>query len=473
MEKQLLQQDTGWKALTLDSGMELWFWPHDDAELAATLSQTLEIKAESERLDRPVDHEAKVFVISMDAPGASTWIYELRHDPKTRLSPIIAVKRSEEVPIETLAADRVMPLDPSLLRTVVRDLEDCVVRILMLPPADHVSISERQELDMVRYFYTRQSDCVRVHLDPLSRVGFRIPVVESILGLSAIDALDALEEYRELGYFEGHIEEQLYLCRSCRSVRLIFRETCPRCHVPSLQERATIHHFRCAYVADKVDFIHGDELICPKCDKRLRHVGVDHDFPENTLHCAQCDESWAEGAVEVRCLECAETSDVEHAHRIQIRSYTPTRAMRRAAKMCQSPLLSNSKAMTLTLESIEPAVFRLLKEHTRTVARRYHRDAKILRIDTRGLYDHYDVAGHVEYRSLLVEIAKRLKASTRIGDATAVTRDCAIEILLPETTQEEAVVVLERINQKILEIEGLSGHIGYSIQDLTEKEDRG
>ena len=473
MEKQLLEDKPGWKALTLDSGMELWFWPHDDEALAATLGESLEVRAETTRLDRPQNHESKVFVISMDAPGASTWIYELRHDPLTRLSPIIAVQRGDEVPVETLAADRVVPLDPALIRTTVRDLEDCVIRILMLPPADHVSVSERQELDMVRYFYTRQSDCVRVELDANSRVGFRIPVVESILGLSAMDSLEALEEYRELGYFEGHIEEQLYLCRSCKSVRLIFRETCPKCHVPSLQQKATIHHFRCAYVADKSDFIQGDELICPKCDKRLRHVGVDHDFPEESLYCGRCDESWAEGSVEVRCLECSLTSTAERARRINIMSYQPTRAMRRAAKMSQSPLLTNSKAMTLSLESIDPAVFRLLKEHTRTVARRYHRDAKIIRIDTRGLYDHYDVAGHVEYRSLLVEIAKRLKVSTRIGDATAVTRDCAIEILLPETTQEEAVVVLERINERILEVEGLSGHIGYSIVDLAEKEDRG
>ena len=39
--------------------------------------------------------------------------------------------------------------------------------------------------------------------------------------------------------------------------------------------------------------------------------------------------------------------------------------------------------------------------------------------------------------------------------------------------QPPAVVVLERINERILEVEGLSGHIGYSIVDLAEKEDRG
>ena len=391
MAQQTLATQDRWRALTLDSGLELWFWPHSDTEIAEALDRGLEIRAASEPMEGPLDHESKVFVIAADAPGAANWIYELRNDPLTRLSPIIAITRGEEPPLDFLAADRIATLDPAVLRTIVRDLEDCVIRILMLPPAEHISVSERRELDLIRYLYTRQSDCLRAELDARSRVGFRVPIVESILGLTALDALDALEEYRELGYFEGEIEEQLYLCRPCKSARLIFRETCPKCHVPCLEERARIHHFRCAYVADKSEFVHGDELICPKCEKRLRHVGVDHDFPEESQYCPRCNESWAEGLVEVRCLECGETSTPDRARGIQLLGYRPTRAMRRAAKMCQSPLLTNSKAMSLTLESVDPAVFRLLKEHTRTVARRYHRDAKIIRIDTRGLYDHYEI----------------------------------------------------------------------------------
>ncbi len=228
MQKQLVEAEAKWKALTLDSGLELWFWPHSDTELATALSEAAEVRATSEPLERPLDHESKVFVVSAHAPGAANWIYELRNDRLTRLSPIIAIQGGDVVPVEIHAADRVIQLDPTHLRSIIRDLEDCVIRILMLPPADHISVSEQRELDLVRYFYTRQSDCVRARLDPCSRVGFRIPLVESILGLSALDALEAMEEYRELGYFDGEIEEQLYLCRSCKSVRMIFRETCPK-----------------------------------------------------------------------------------------------------------------------------------------------------------------------------------------------------------------------------------------------------
>ncbi|MFQ6552653.1 response regulator [Aestuariibius insulae] len=98
--------------------------------------------------------------------------------------------------------------------------------------------------------------------------------------------------------------ERVHCCPVCDSARLIAREECPSCQSAQLSEESYIHHFRCAHQAPESEFIEGDELICPKCRRRLTHFGQDYDRPGQMVVCKSCQTATSEPSVSFACADC-------------------------------------------------------------------------------------------------------------------------------------------------------------------------
>lgn len=53
-------------------------------------------------------------------------------------------------------------------------------------------------------------------------------------------------------------------------------------------------------------------LICPKCHRQLRHIGVDYDRPATIYSCKTCGNSFSSPLTKATCCYCEKTSDVQN-----------------------------------------------------------------------------------------------------------------------------------------------------------------
>lgn len=97
-----------------------------------------------------------------------------------------------------------------------------------------------------------------------------------------------------------------HLCRKCGGGFLNYREICPKCKSHNLKVIPLIHHFRCAYIGPRSDFMYRDQMICPKCSSILHNLGVDYDSPGVTFVCKNehCNNSFQHPPILVSCVDC-------------------------------------------------------------------------------------------------------------------------------------------------------------------------
>lgn len=115
-------------------------------------------------------------------------------------------------------------------------------------------------------------------------------------------------EMLRLGYIRrGRFMDKIHECPHCGSSHLFFFESCPRCSSSDIRQQSVIHHFRCANVSPEATYEWDGELRCPKCQQRLRHIGVDYDKPSAIYTCNQCEESFMYPDMRVLCSSCQRT----------------------------------------------------------------------------------------------------------------------------------------------------------------------
>lgn len=254
-------------------------------------------------------------------------------------------------------ADAHVPMQPGALRDALLLMSEYFERVQRLPQPMDLLPSEQQELDLLRFIHTRGVKEIRPVMDGSSTAGFHYPVPEVLLDLDPLSTLRVLKEYESRGLLTGQIEERVYLCASCSSSRLIFRE------------------------------------ICPKCQRLLRHIGVDYDMPDSTLECGACAEQWVEGYVQARCLDCDHRCSPEEARLTDVRTYSPTPSMHRAAKDPVPPLSTPNKLLMTALQTLEPQTYGIILDHTIRVCERYKRPAAVLQVSIEGLTEGHHREG--------------------------------------------------------------------------------
>ena len=106
-----------------------------------------------------------------------------------------------------------------------------------------------------------------------------------------------------------------------------YREVCPKCSSSNTTPDDIIHHFPCGYVGPMKDYKNqiDDKLDCPKCNKRLRHIGVDYDKPSVIYECNHCAHKFQDYYVNAKCLSCESDKSVDQLRSMEIRSYRLTK----------------------------------------------------------------------------------------------------------------------------------------------------
>ena len=93
-----------------------------------------------------------------------------------------------------------------------------------------------------------------------------------------------------------------------------------------------IHHFRCAYIGPESDFRKNDFLQCPKCNHKLKHIGIDYDKPSEIHTCKNCNHKSQETKMKAKCIDCRKENELDQLSTYSIFNYTPTEKGRQLAK---------------------------------------------------------------------------------------------------------------------------------------------
>lgn len=191
-----------------------------------------------------------------------------------------------------------------------------------------------RRIQILRQAVAGGADALVPVYDPSTPSGYRYQATEGLPDAGdGVDPIDDLDFLRRRNYLERRFHDTVLSCPFCVHHDLHLREVCPACGSADLRALEMIHHFRCAFVGPIDDFRRGDKLVCPKCRGVLRHIGLDHDKPTDTVQCASCNSGFQEPDVATRCRSCSRPFPPEQAHRRRVHAYSVTAAGRFAAEV--------------------------------------------------------------------------------------------------------------------------------------------
>lgn len=119
--------------------------------------------------------------------------------------------------------------------------------------------------------------------------------------------LDILKSLQELGIVKQEPVDYIRKCSYCGHHGLLLKISCPLCGSTNTDQGKVIEHLNCGNIDLESHFISADGggLVCRKCKKRLKAIGVDYVKPGSYCICLSCHKLSPEGRTQPICLNCA------------------------------------------------------------------------------------------------------------------------------------------------------------------------
>lgn len=307
------------------------------------------------------------------------------------------------------------------------------------------------ELRILRFMATRNHD-----FDPRRTAensdGFVYPKLTPMIergsrsaGGELVQILSILEDRRLL---TGEFVMRQHACQNCGSGFLNFEETCPYCGSTDLDTDDLVHHFRCAFTGPLNEFKEKEgRLVCPKCDRSLKQIGVDYDKPSMVHTCRRCHEQFQDPEVQTTCYRCDRTNPPEQQIERHIKKYEVTALGEETAVYG----MSDSLLSILERESrvLDYATFELIVKSEAARIERYQRSASsLLLVRVTGLRQLRTDLGQ-RSQEVVEEIATAFDNTLRSSDYLSARDESLYLFLLTETDEQGARRAGERLEENI------------------------
>ncbi|WP_457573348.1 TackOD1 domain-containing metal-binding protein [Desulfolithobacter sp.] len=277
--------------------------------------------------------------------------------------------------------------------------------------------------------------------------GYIFPALQPLFPKPDNGIFETLEYLETQRLLSGSFISSAYSCTHCGCAFLNFYEICTDCGSSDLVTDELIHHFKCAFVGELSEYRHGNELICPKCDKTLHHIGVDYDKTSIVYHCNQCGNVFQEASVMTSCYNCHRETEPENQVQRPIKSYTITAIGENAASYGMDSLFQN-----ILVSKVPTLAFSTFKEFFRIEQARIQRYgvtvSSLAALRLGGIEELYTRLGK-RSREIFDEISDAFKTTLRSSDLFTMRNETLFLIILTETTPENGERALKRIEKRI------------------------
>lgn len=335
-----------------------------------------------------------------------------------------------------------------LPRDQARVFQDIRRYVAGLPDA-HNGSDTNLAFKVLRFLASRDLE-LAAHMTAAHRAGFVYPPLVPFFAAeddATLRVLDFLDEQRLV---RGEFQSKAHFCHHCASAFLNFQETCPHCGSADLLVDELIHHFKCAHTAPSRDFRQGDQLVCPKCTRQLRHIGVDYDKPSIVYSCNQCSHAFQDPTVDTTCYHCQRSTAPEHQVHREIRRYSVSAIGKNTAMYGLDTLFSSLLESELNLQGYDTfgAFFRL--ERARIA--RYHKSTSSLLMVSLADLDQVYLEAGARAKEIFGELGQLFRAVLRDSDVLTARSESVFVILLTETDVTSADRALERLRERLTEL---------------------
>lgn len=298
---------------------------------------------------------------------------------------------------------------------------------------------------MINMLYTREKKEIRAFPYFHSGIGYCFP--EASVNFSPNDehqVLDIMDIAVKEGMFTQEFDQRTYLCSNCSSGYLSYREVCPRCGSSNSDTEDLIHHFACGYVGPIGDFTNeiDDELNCPKCNKTLRHIGVDYDKPSVLHTCYECNHRYQDFHVKAKCLQCAVDNSVEKLVPRTINSYTLTK---KGESVALNGYISTTKDFDEIIGTVKVDVFKIMVRYEVERLRQTEYRSNIAYLHLRNAGELYSRIGSASQKKLLTDLIGILRSNLRSSDFITFYNSSTLLVSLNDIPHRVAVKIMNEV----------------------------
>lgn len=298
------------------------------------------------------------------------------------------------------------------------------------------------ELKVIRYLYARNKE-----LTPLRSIdtqhGYTYPILQLYLGNSSYQEFILVDFLKNRDLVVGTFIDKIHHCPHCYSAYLNFREICYKCGSADLYKEDLIHHFRCAYEGPESDFFTEKGLVCPKCHKALKQIGVDFDRPSEIFTCNSCKQIFQDPDVDVKCINCGEETVIDNVLERRVERYYLTALGKTSAQ--NGIMFTLKDELKETLDIVDFSVFRKVVDVERARIGRYKKSkSSVIRLSFHNYIELAAIEGD-NLEHLNQEIGEAIKQLTRTSDVISFRNNTELLLLFTETSEEWSIHALERI----------------------------
>ena len=310
--------------------------------------------------------------------------------------------------------------------------------------------SDSLGLRVLRFMTTRETT-FRPQRTTDDIAGFVYPRLSPLLEGGASELLQILSRLEERHLLRGTFVTRRHVCQHCRCGFLDFVETCPNCGAAHVDVDDLVHHFRCAYTGPLSEFEEErGQLVCPKCDRQLRQIGVDYDKPSLVHNCRECNEEFQDPEVKTTCYQCGRTHPPERQIEETVQAYEVTAVGRNAAiHGLNDSFLSALQQETRVLDD---STFRTIVSAEVSRIERYERFVSSLLLVRLSGVDELRAELGPEAQAVIEDLARTFSNVVRGSDYLTVRDETLFLFLLPETDVEGAERAGERLREGVEDI---------------------
>ena len=99
--------------------------------------------------------------------------------------------------------------------------------------------------------------------------------------------ISTLKNFTELKFANSEPSRSVITCPDCESLAATLYIECPECESTKMTKEEALEHFDCGNIDFRDKYEKGDgSMVCPKCGKKLKVIGVDYRKIENWYRCS-------------------------------------------------------------------------------------------------------------------------------------------------------------------------------------------
>ena len=282
----------------------------------------------------------------------------------------------------------------------------------------------------------------------LSPVAYTYPGATNILGVSAGEEIPILDALEERGILAAEPITTVPVCPHCRTYALRVERSCRQCGGTSVRRTTMIHHYRCGNVSPEETYRKDLDLVCPKCNHTLRHLGVDYERPSHVWICEDCSSTTDMPEMRYHSLTCDRRVHLDDVVDRQLSTYTlaPDGAHLVSDGSLRAAIERPDVADSLTGLPGAAAIDRALQLE-RTRASRYGTSFSLIHFCITNANELAESYGDEALSRVTRTLATIARENLRTIDIVGRSDRCGFQAVLPETDADGAAVALRKLTE--------------------------